>query len=193
MAPNSPPRMIVVKKEEKEGKLKAFLERALMSAGPHAEVCVVAKEASSPVLLALEAFAAELRLRGITLRILVAKREKSGLIAVSPDAVRHLADARCHDAHELLVLGDYAWVGDSMRRNPATSDSFEMHAEGHPQTAAVIAASFARLWAIAIPVDAALGEAPRAGLALAGELAALGNEVLGNEATGSTVTALTRH
>lgn len=101
---------------------------------------------------------------------------------------RVLSDPRCHDAHELVVAGSQtSWIGDSMRRNPAATDSFELHVADSVETTAMVAASFERLWKIATPVVHGRPREAAATMALAGTLAAIPGE------PGSTVTVMTRH
>ncbi|MBX9926162.1 MAG: hypothetical protein K2Y05_07370, partial [Hyphomicrobiaceae bacterium] len=173
------------KKEEKEPKLIAFLECVLPTTPPGSEFCVLVQSASSPALKAISGLAARFGAHGVSFRIIIARA--SNLPPLPGADFRQLADVRCHDAHELLVAGTrHAWVGDSMRRNPATTDSFELQVVDCAQTTATVAMSFERLWKIATPVVGSRS-AVRRDLALAGELAGIAGE------QGSTVTALTRH
>lgn len=189
MTPTTSPRMLVVKKEVKEIRLRALLETALETVGPNAELCLLIQGSESPAARALASVAADLAARGTTFKILMSKFERPSVL---PDGIaatyRVLTDTRCHDAHELLVLGTTsAWIGDSMRRNPSATDSFELHALDSAKTAAMVAVSFARLWSIATPTQVAPSPERRAAMDLAGELAALAVD-------GKTsITASTRH
>jgi hypothetical protein len=176
--------MTVVKKEEKESKLTSFLVSALAANRRETvELCFIAQSAGSPVALAVTSAASELRRMGISVRMVVAKQDAAAPFPAA--AVRHLADARCHDAHELLVLGNAtAWIGDSMRRNPVATDSYELHIDDCAVSTVAIANSFERLWAIATPIET---HHDACSLDLAAELAGLPGD------TGSTITAMTRH
>lgn len=184
----TPARMVVVKKEEKESKLHELITAALAAASPSTgalELRVLALSLSSPVAVAVRALAPELKRAGVEARIILVKPPAAADAAlVETRALRQLADTRCHDAHELLVIGtDTAWIGDSLRREPAGRDSFELHALNDTDTALSAARSFDRLWERAIPA------APReleTALSLAASLSALGNSP-------ETVRALTRH
>ncbi|MFX8129760.1 hypothetical protein ABTL10_19215, partial [Acinetobacter baumannii] len=91
------------------------------------ELRVLALSVASPVAAAVRALSSELKLAGIEARVMLVKAPASGETAlVECRALRQLTDTRCHDAHELLVLGsETAWIGDSLRRDPVGRDSFE--------------------------------------------------------------------
>jgi len=186
MNSNTPARMVVVKKEEKELKLRALIAHAIANAPTTGlEMRVLAVSLTSPVAVAVCALRAELAAAGVAARIMLVKNltgpEASSLVDSS---VRHLADSRCHDAHELLVLGnETAWIGDSLRREPASRDSFELHAFHDRKTAHFVAQSFERIWQLALPLR------PREdlpALGLAASLSAL-------TAPADTAQAMTRH
>lgn len=189
MTSSDSPRMMVVKKEDKEQKLKTLIEAALEAAAG-TEVCLVVQTAASPVARALAAIAPALAATGTTFKVVIAKPETTTttILPVGASAAyRVLSDARCHDAHELLVVGETAWIGDSMRRNPSATDSFELHAPRDRATAIMVQNSFERLWRISAPADIEKSPATAVALDLAGRLAALTADA------GSTVTAATRH
>lgn len=189
MTPKAPARMTVVKKEEKEFRLHSFLERALSEAAANTELCLLAQGSASPVSRAVAGLAGLMAERGVTFRVVLAKAETTPMLPeTAACSYRHLADVRCHDAHELLIFGPAAsWVGDSMRRNPSATDSYELHIDAREPTSAMVASSFERLWAIATPMQPNVAKCQPSALALAGRLAALSPE------GGSVVTALTRH
>lgn len=194
MTPNSPARMVVVKREDKEPKLRKLLSEglaaleALRSTGDtaRAELRVVALSAESPVVRAVLSLAAELGRACVDVRLVLAKSEHVAHPQVGrTTAYRHLSDPRCHDAHESLALGTQtAWVGDCMRRDPVARDSFELHAVANADQARMIIQSFERLWRAAVPF-APLED--RAAIEMAGDLAALGGD------TASAPQVLTRH
>ncbi len=185
MIVKTPARMAVVKKEEKEQRLVAFLESVLPTTPPGSELCLLVQSASSPAAKAIGRLSTRLTANLISLRVIMARTDL--LLPLPGVTYRQLADVRCYDAHELLVVGSRsAWIGDSMRRNPATTDSFELHVADCAETTTTIALSFDRLWNIAMPFTVpAIGD--QGNLALAGELAGMGGE------QGSTITAMTRH
>lgn len=147
-----PPHMAVVKKEDKESKLRAFLSEALNNLNANGDqpvLRILARCAQSPVVRAVDAYKADLSAAGVEIRMMLTTIEPGSVM--SP-GVRLLADVRCLDAHELLVLGTRAsWIGDCMRRDPSVRDSFELHALTSDLAAKQAATSFDRLWARAQP------------------------------------------
>lgn len=183
------PRMVVIKKEEKESRLRELLAKGVAQ-GPHEQgttvLRVLALSCTSPVVRAVMAARADLLAAGFETRLILAKTDD-----VTPfdraAQLRVLADVRCHDAHEMLALGTTtAWIGDSMRREPATRDSFELHTHVCVTTAARVVSSFDKLWA-----HAQVRQTPCAELAaeldLAADLAGLTTE------PASAPQVLTRH
>ncbi len=150
----TPPRMHVVRKEEKEGRLTAFIADLLANA----VVCdvsglgltVLARSHESPVLKALAAHADAIRATGLRMRAIVvmdepASPEVNALLAGVPS--RCACDARLLDAHEQLAVGDrVAWIGDCMRREPTKRDAYEIYSGDCAETAAVAHRSFERVW-----------------------------------------------
>jgi hypothetical protein len=196
MLPFAPARMIVVKKEEKEAKVRLLLidalaQRARSTAVDAPVLRVLAQSANSPVARAVAALRADLARAGATVEIVLAKPDQTQPVALDLTAAsyRHLADVRFHDAHELLVLGTTTcWVGDCMRRDPSTRDSFELHGVDNVETARWALMCFAQIWGRAIPFVIPAAEPEQSAvMALAGDLAA----VLGDAA--NPVTILTRH
>jgi hypothetical protein len=157
---DTPSRMQVVRKHEKEPRLKEFirLELARLEALPHAadiDCLLIARTVASPVVRAMSAFCDELAARGIRVRAVLASLEASQPTDAPPahwlesSRTRWLRNQRLIDAHEMLVIGDTAaWVGDCMRRDPLKRDAFEFYS---PDSAAVgkrATASFERIWAL---------------------------------------------
>lgn len=157
------PSMVMVKREEKESKLREFISRALersMSAGEGgvAEISstwsVIARSAESPLLKALAALAEDvgpLKVRLITAVTddVTTSESKADLMSVARTH-RHLSDPRHLNAHEQLILGpDCSWTGDCMRREPAKRDAYEQFAPDCPVTAKWAMTAFERLWAVA--------------------------------------------
>ena len=183
MAVNTPAGMVVVKKEDKEPKLRTLLIDGLSdlararAANPAAtaELRLVALSMTSPVVLAIAAVRNELIAAGVEARVVLAKAGTDPRLSIGQStSYRHLADVRCHDAHEFLVLGaTTAWIGDCMRRDPATRDSFELHAAASEDVARGVAISFDKMWQLAVPFEVV---EDRAAFDMAGNLAALGND-----------------
>ena len=63
-------------------------------------------------------------------------------------------DQRLVAAHEQLVLApDYAWIGDSMRREPSRRDTFERFAPASAEVAMQATRSFERLWRSTVAIE----------------------------------------
>ena len=63
-------------------------------------------------------------------------------------------DQRLLAAHEQLVLApDYAWIGDSMRREPSRRDTFERFAPASAEVAMQATRSFERLWRATVAIE----------------------------------------
>lgn len=165
MLPNSAPRMNVVRKEDKEARLKDFIRKDISarkaSAGAaHPEVYrLIALSIESPVAKALAALSGELVEAGIVIEAIFAK--PAGLTAdtavstfeAAAGGVRCAADVRLLDAHEQLILGpDTVWVGDCMRRDPGKRDAYECYADASAEASQWALRSFRRLWNQAQPV-----------------------------------------
>jgi len=160
-------RMQVVRREEKEQRLKDCIEQELQLAAPVAgasatRCMLLARSANSPVVRALAAFSAELSVRRVAVRIVFGAQEAG---EAEPEAhisallgnceVRRISDPRLSDAHESLVLGAEAtWIGDSMRRDPTKRDANEAYCAASPALTERTARSFARMWDLAAPTPA---------------------------------------
>lgn len=150
----TPPRMHVVRKEEKEARLTAFIADLLANAVAcdlsGLGLTVLARSHESPVLKALAAHADALRSAGLRMRAIVvldepASPEVNALLAGVPS--RCACDARLLDAHEQLAVGDrVAWIGDCMRREPTKRDAYEIYSGDCAETASVAHRSFDRVW-----------------------------------------------
>jgi len=152
------PCMVIVKREEKESKLKEFISGVLdqlLAAGTMSRTeitahwCVIARSAERPVLKALAAIAAESG--ALKIRVLVAMMEPPvDQLDTIAGSHRHLADPRHLNAHEQLILGPASsWIGDCMRREPSKRDAYEQFAPDCALTAKWATTSFERLWAAA--------------------------------------------
>ena len=168
MTLNAMPRMDVVKREDKETKLKAFISNYLAAssaAGVTHSWLLIARSPESPVVQALSALAPAIQAAGVTVRILFSQVAVSapGNAALSADGyaneVRMMHDLRLLEAHELLYLGSRtSWVGDCMRREPAKRDAYECYARDCARTANWSSRAFERLWFKAAPVIVAPAE-----------------------------------
>ena len=160
----SPPRIDVVKREDKEEKLVEFI-RSVVAGKPAAasiDVTVVSRSAESPVMRALSpALLAEQATARCQPRIILAMADPDSPPApgLARADFRWARQARLLDAHEQLVIdGAASWVGDCMRRDPDKRDAYECFAGECGETARFGALSFERLWALAEPVSfAAVG------------------------------------
>jgi hypothetical protein len=201
MTPNTSARMVVVKKDEKESKVRVLLQHYLDAAAPAKLAAtpvlrVLAQSSQSPVVRAVVEISADLMRAGIAVEIIFAKagEARPSMADGCSTAVRHLADTRFHDAHELMVLEPaLVWLGDCMRRDPAARDSFELHGLELPETAQWAAMSFANVWARAVPVKAEAVAATANVAALANELVDLADLATVVGETNNPVTVLTRH
>lgn len=163
-----PTRIDVVRKEEKEAHLIAFIRADLEAAQVRASAgnglpaarryTLVVRSLNSPVALALAGLAAELTAAAVSLRVVVvqpvlgadvglAGSEAAGIAPLVSEA-RVLRDIRFLDAHEQLWLNDATvWFGDCMRREPGKRDAYECFASDNAELARWAALSFERLWA----------------------------------------------
>ncbi|MCU0953488.1 MAG: hypothetical protein MUC37_02495 [Hyphomicrobium sp.] len=153
----TPPRMHVVRKEDKEGRLKAFVGEhlAVIAAGASKgeDLTIIARSFESPVVRALAAYRNEIKAAGLNIRAIVvlsegANEQVTELLGSSP--TRQGCDPRLLDAHEQLAFGDrVAWIGDCMRREPAKRDAYEIYSPECAETAALARRSFERVWTFA--------------------------------------------
>jgi hypothetical protein len=161
MTETAKPRIYVVKREEKEGKLTAFILKHLEVTGPQAGArpwLLVARCAASPVVKALSAMAPALAAAGCTVNTVLTNAQPNRLeTAAGPDVefcgeVRIASDVRLLDAHEQLWLDETtSWIGDCMRREPAKRDAYESYVTECAETADWGHKAFQRIWAKAQP------------------------------------------
>lgn len=153
----TPPRMHVVRKEEKEARLTAFVAEQLSAAvacNAHGrDMTVLARSFDSPVLKALAAQAAAICAAGLRVRVIAVLAE-GATETVTPLLagvdMRSACDVRLLDAHEQLAIGDrVAWIGDCMRREPTKRDAYEIYSADCAEMAALAHRSFDRVWAFA--------------------------------------------
>lgn len=166
----TPPTMRVIKKEEKEARLRDHIAGhiAQSSKGSATDMAsvyrLVVRSHESPVVRALSLLGSELAHAGIRIHAVIAL-PGSGPTLGWPDELatitecRTVRDVRLLDAHEQLWLGeDTVWIGDCMRREPAKRDAFECYGIGCRETAARVRRSFDRFWCKG--TDAATGAVP---------------------------------
>lgn len=163
----------VVKREEKESKLKEFIEDCLAIAvataartagGTAIEASLVVRSSSSPVARALASVMECHSGSAIAVKVVTATAADAtdGAPAAGPleriaAEIRVLHDDRLLNAHEQLVLGSsLTWVGDCMRRDPEKRDAYEFYGREADAAAAWARTSFDRLWAMAEPLPRAV-------------------------------------
>lgn len=149
-------RMDVVKREEKEGKLKDFISNYLATnAAPAGQRPwqLIARSVESPVVMALAALAPEIKAAGCDIETLLTCNpanvaDTATTISLGfPGELRLSRDPRLLDAHEQLCLdASSTWIGDCMRREPAKRDGFERYATGCTETATWAQRAFERMW-----------------------------------------------
>lgn len=195
----------VVVKEEKEPRVKAFVEQhiAKLEGRPDAapvEYLLVARSPESPVCRALSALAPALAKQQITVRVIFTAIDtgafqgdleaSAGLLQMATSRI--VCDSRLYEAHEQLILdAETCWIGDCMRREPAKRDAYESYATSSAATAHAAALTFARLWkagSATVPVSRFM---PTIGYKDAQETSVFSHPLADGES--SPPTALTRH
>lgn len=202
MRSKTSPAMQVVKKEEKEAKIRQFIEKALSTLpadGGGASCLLLARSIESPAARMLAEVLGTGLATNVTVRTIVTTADLrhvdvKDVVMNSIAALgecRIARDPRVLEAHEQLVIGGHAvWIGDCMRRDPSKRDAYECFAEAHADMAVTARRSFERLWKQALPA------APARSSAVAAEqdevLADMAPGALGAETT-PPPTAATRH
>ena len=152
---NAPPTMRVVKKEEKEARLKDLISghiRARAENGAASTLHLVVRSHESPVVRALTALAGDLTAARIALEVVVSLPGADNLVTWPDElaAVSHcrtVSDVRLLDAHEQLWLdAETVWIGDCMRREPTKRDAYECYGLGCRTTAASVLTAFNSFW-----------------------------------------------
>lgn len=158
----------IVRLEDKETKLKAFISTVLEQNVTRANsdacenaILLVVRSVESPVAKAIAALVLDgtitCPVRSIIAIVPREPNEDGNDEVLMTLARKHggriLRDIRLFDAHEQIVLGNAAsWVGDCMRRDPMKRDAYECYAADCGKTAGWARTSFERLWAICEPV-----------------------------------------
>lgn len=152
--------MHVIKKEDKQSVLRAFIAQDIEArrkvpaiAGSTPSYYIIARSPNSPVARAVAELSDELAALGISIYAVFATTSSLGSVTSrqhgNSDAsnVRQVQDPRLLDAHELLLLDDTSsWVGDCMRRDPSLSDAYERFSNNCAFTNASVRSSFQQIW-----------------------------------------------
>ena len=168
MIENSVPRLCIVKREEKETKLREFIfdhlaarTAAVVEADPFPSCLLIARSAESPVAKTVLAMGTDASLRGFSVRAIFACLGTAETARVAEACrvsdwglqIRWARDLRLLDAHEQLVLGPTtSWIGDCMRREPSSRDACELFAKDCRETARRSNIFFERLWSACEPI-----------------------------------------
>ncbi len=152
----------VIKKEDKEAFLRAFIlqdieSRKSNAAQSDAEYLVVARCWDSPVISAIGGLQNEIARAKVGLRIIVStintfetfplSNKLDALIAVGQ--VRLITDARLFDVHEQLVLNSKTcWIGDVIRREPTKRDAYEQYWNDDASAVTWSKSAFERIWSL---------------------------------------------
>ena len=194
MQTKSPPRMQVVKCDDKQEKLISFIDEHLerqMSAGDFStkdEIQIVALSAFSPVVHAIQHFVDREEMQGVKIKLIVADTSSDEFLkqlsAFQSISVRWAQNIRLLDANEQLVLSDNCcWTGDCMRREPSKRDAYECFADHCEDTARWARISFERLWSVSLPLmgedEVAETEIAKAGEVIADTATNSNNNIVG--------------
>jgi len=195
----------VVAKEDKEPRVKAFIEQHIetleaKTGTEAAEYLLVARSPESPVCRALSALAPTLSDLHISVRVIFTAIDTGafqGDLAAAADLLqiancRIVCDSRLYEAHEQLVLdAETCWVGDCMRREPAKRDAYECYATTSQETSHAAKSAFAHLWEAGSPTVPVSRFMPKVGYKDAHDAGQFSHPLSDGEAR--TPTALTRH
>lgn len=183
----------VVRPEDKERHLCAFISAGILSAGtPTVRATMIAHSPDSPVARALASVAAIETGVTIELRVIFASLDVKGAAAdldrTEIVGMRRLLDVRLMDAHEQLTLNSSGtWIGDCLRRDPSQRDAFETFAPCDLEASRCATRSFDRLWMRAAPRTEPSPDASEC------EPGALGAVPAPGSASPSTALVATRH
>ena len=168
MQAKAQPSMQVVRKEEKEARLRQFIQSELETIASSGisdrppSFLLVARSLESPVVKAIAGLANEISAGGCTLKAVVVMSEAQGEHPATPaidlgriePELRHARNPRLIDAHEQLVLSSSrVWIGDCMRRDPNKRDAFECFASDAVTAASWAKTSFERIWTHGHPIE----------------------------------------
>jgi hypothetical protein len=155
----------IVRLEDKEAKLKAFIRNLVEQSGAATDantgaMLLIARSIESPAAKAVAALVREgtIRVPVRTVLALAPRQQVDGVsetlaAIVGEHGARLVRDVRLFDAHEQIVIGTAAsWIGDCMRRDPMKRDAYECYAGDCSKTAGWARTSFERLWQICEPL-----------------------------------------
>lgn len=163
MSRKNAPFIDIVRLEDKETKLKAFVRtviensaaRSGAESGNH-PIMLIARSIESPSAKAIAALVREGVITSPVRTILAllprsdadAEEAAAAIAALAgSNGGRIIRDVRLYDAHEQIVLGSVSsWIGDCMRRDPMKRDAYECFAADCSKTAGWARISFERLW-----------------------------------------------
>jgi len=167
--------MHVIKKEDKQSVLRAFIAQDIearrkvpAAEGATRTYCLVARSPDSPVARAVAELSDDLAALGISVYAVFATLGVNGSAVQRQkgnsdlDNVRQVQDQRLLDAHEVLLLDNQSsWIGDCMRRDPTQSDAYERFSNNCTFTNASALSAFEQLWNGARPAKSAWLSADR--------------------------------
>lgn len=155
--------MHVIKREDKQSVVRNFIAQELdarrTASNPgegdgRPAIFLVARSPESPVARAIAEMSDQISAAGLSIQAVFAQvngpasRDAREHGAHTQDQTRILRDARLLDAHEVLVIGHRAsWVGDCMRRDPASCDAYERYSTDCTLSLLSARGAFDQLWA----------------------------------------------
>jgi len=161
MSGKAAPQPCLVKREEKESRLKDLILQHLEQKNPGAAHCLlVARSAESPVAKILLSMG-RAELKGFTVRAIFAQLGTSETARIAEACrvsdwalqIRWARDLRLLEAHEQLVINPaLSWIGDCMRRDPLSRDACEVYAPDCQETARQASRFFERIWQASEPI-----------------------------------------
>ena len=150
----------VIKKEDKEASLRAFILNDI-DARYRGEIfdspnyLLLARCWNSPVISAIIGLQDQIAAAGISVRTIVSAINTFESHALFSSAGAYFAagglriatDTRLFDAHEQLVLNSKAcWIGDVIRREPAKRDAYEQFSNNDAMAVHWARLAFERIW-----------------------------------------------
>lgn len=142
---------------DREERLSAFIDAGLDTGNGDAPITLIARSTTSPVVRAVAAYARRSgrAVRAVFLDIDTTAEDhgEASILDLGLGEFRVLNDQRFGAAHEQLTLDNTrVWIGDSMRRDPAKRDAFEIYHDCHPAAHRDAVQSFNRVWKLAKPL-----------------------------------------
>ena len=144
----------------------AWLDEARPKSEAARIVSITARSPASPVMLAMQASADDLRSRDVIVRAVLSDVDPEKALRSAWQVMSMLAPDHEHtdlirwanapailEAHEQLILGDrMCWLGDAMRREPGRRDAFDIFEADAKRTCTLAAKSYSAMWQHARPV-----------------------------------------